>query len=351
MVLHRPPSLSDNAIDDAAAFPRPVIHARVLSAILNEVNIGAAQRATLLDNEGLSAGDLQGINASVPLASYMRILDRLAGDVGNPTLGLDLSDRMGPELIGAVGHIFLFSPSLDSAISAFSQSVFSIQGVTALKYERSPHPVVHYTISDDELQPRRHDVEFSLGYVHRLIKLFLHEKHAPQEVYFEHPCAGRRSRYERMFGCPVYFEQPSNALVLRKEDQHRRGMNHDPHLLSILKHYVQLAHPAGHELGSVAREVDQLLSGLIEAGDASCRLVAARLGMSEETLRRRLKRENTTFRAILRRKRCSIAGRQLRETDLSILQIAQRAGYAETASFTRAFSSETGKTPSQFRRG
>jgi AraC-like DNA-binding protein len=113
---------------------------------------------------------------------------------------------------------------------------------------------------------------------------------------------------------------------------------------------MQLARSGEPVPGNLAKEVDQLLSGLVEAGNASCRLVAARLGMSEETLRRRLKREGASFREILRRKRMALARRRLRETDLSILQIALRAGYAETASFTRAFADETGMTPTQFRR-
>jgi AraC-like DNA-binding protein len=338
------------AMRDDGSSLRPVIHARVVLGILNAVDIGVSHRASLLDREGLTAGDLRGLDAAVPLISYMRILDRLAGDLAQPTLGLDLADRMGPELVGAIGYVFLFSPSLDAAITAFSESVFSIQGVTALTYKRTAEPIITYTISDEALQPRRHDVEFSIGYIHRLIKLYLGGPYSPREVHFEHPAQAARSRYERIFGCPVYFEQATNALVLNAQDKERRGLNHDPHLVSILNHYMQLARPGEPGLGGVSQDVDQLLSGLVEAGNPSCRLVAARLGMSQETLRRRLKRESSSFRDILRRKRIALARRYLSETDLGILQIAQRAGYAETASFTRAFTLETGMTPTQFRR-
>jgi len=335
--------------DDGSSL-RPVIHARVVLGILNAVDISASHRASLLDREGLTASDLRGLDATVPLVSYMRIFDRLAGDLAQPTLGLDLSNRMGPELVGAIGYVFLFSPSLDAAITAFSESVFSIQGVTALKYSCAPLPVVTYTVSDDALQPRRQDVEFSIGYIHRLIKLYLGGHYSPKEVYFEHPAQGTRSHYDRIFGCPVYFDQATNAIVLNAEEKERRGLNHDPHLTSILRHYMQLARPGEPGPDSLAKDVDQALSGLLEVGNVSCRLVAARLGISEETLRRRLKRENISFREILRRKRIALARRYLSETDLGILQIAQRAGYAETASFTRAFAFETGMTPTQFRR-
>jgi len=330
--------------------PLPVVGGRVLHMVLDAAGIELLERADLLDSVGLRGRDLLDVGSAIPLISYMRLLDLMSDRMGNPALGLDLSDRMGPELIGAAGYVFLASPTLDAAITAFSQSVFSIQGVTELRYRRGPEPVVRYTVSDERMQPRRHDVEFSLGYVHRLIKMFLREPYAPNAVHFEHPRIGPLARYERMFGCPVHFDQPVNAILLNPKDPQRHGAQHDPHLIAILEHYMTLAHPAGsHGLGT-ADQVDQMLSNAVTIGKTTCRLVAARMGVSEETLRRRMRRENSSFRMMLRAKRSAMAERLLRETDLSILEIAQRAGYAETASFSRAFKSETGQTPSQFRR-
>lgn len=328
---------------------RPVIHARVLTAILDAASIGPALRTQLLDSEGLRHNDLLGPDASIPLGSYMRLFDRLAQLLDRPTLGLDLSLRMGPELIGALGYAFVHSATLDLAIEAFTRSVFSIQGVTTLSYDRATTPVVRYTIFDDRLHPRRQDVEFSLGYVHALIRRFLGRDHAPLEVHFQHPRAGPRLHYEAVFGCPVYFEQPSNALVLDPEIVPTPGRMHDPHLVSILQHALERGRPDPDQGDAMAAAVDRLLLEMVGTGDVSCRRVATRLGLREETLRRRLKREGVSFRSLLRHRRCALATRYLRETDLSILQVAQLAGYAETASFTRAYVEETGMTPSMAR--
>ena len=332
------------------AHARPVIHARVLRAILDAAPLTTPARTRLLDEEGLVAGDLRGADASVPLASYMRIFDQLAEQLQRPTLGLDLSLRMGPELVGAVGYAFLHSATLDAAIDAFANAVFSIQGVTALQYARDPEPTVRYVISDDRLHPRRQDVEFSLGYVNALIRRFLARPYAPREVHVEHAPNGPRAQYDAIFGCPTYFEQPQNALILREVDIDEAGRLHDPHLVAILQHYMELARPGGLQRETTAQEVDALLPGLIETGNVSFRLVATRLGISEDRLRRRLHREGTSFRQLLRGRRCASAARHLTETDLSILQIAQGVGYGETASFTRAFLADTGMTPSDFRK-
>jgi len=341
--------ISGNRSANDRVVSRAVIHARVLRAILDAVPMNVGRRAALLDAEGLTAKDLLGAQAAVPLTSYMRLFDRLAEDQQNPTLGLDLSLTMGPDLVGAIGYVFLHSATLDAALAAFAAAVFSIQGVTALQYQRLPQPVVRYVIADEALHPRRQDVEFSLGYVHVLARRFLGAGYVPREVHFEHPQVGQRDHYERLFGCPVYFEQTQNALLFRAEDVSAEGRLHDPHLIAILQHYIELARPGGPMPDMLGEEVDALLPGMIEAGNASCRLVAARLGLTEDTLRRRLRQEGASYRQLLRRRRCAIAARYLVETNLGILQVAQQAGYGETASFTRAFLAETGMTPSDFR--
>jgi len=40
----------------------------------------------------------------------------------------------------------------------------------------------------------------------------------------------------------------------------------------------------------------------------------------------------------------------LSETDMSILQVSQKSGYSETASFSRVFLQETGRTPTMYRK-
>ena len=329
----------------------PVILAKVLRGILNCVDITQRQRDELLRSEALCERDLRGVAATIGLNSYMRIFNRLAQMVDEPTLGLDISGRMGPELVGAIGYVFLYSPSLATGIRAFTESVFSIQGATRFSYEHSPRPTLIYAITDDNIHPSRHDVEFSLGYVHALMKAYLGGKFAPQAVYFEHARpAGRRSRHEAVFGCPVFFQQDRNALVLGSDDVRRASANSDSNLIALLQHYIRLVGEREYAVTTLAESINQVLSGVLETQRISVSHVAARLGMSKETLRRELKREGTCFRDIARRKRIAIAKRCLSETRMSVLQVAQKVGYSETASFTRAFTHETGQTPSHFRR-
>ena len=80
------------------------------------------------------------------------------------------------------------------------------------------------------------------------------------------------------------------------------------------------------------------------------REVAAQLYLTEQTLRRRLQAENTSFREIKKDIRRSVAEKLLIETNLPVHDISDMAGYAEPRSFVRAFQEWTGISPTAFRR-
>jgi len=78
-------------------------------------------------------------------------------------------------------------------------------------------------------------------------------------------------------------------------------------------------------------------------------IIARRLNMSVRTLQRRLNDDGLTFRGVLTSAQSDIAKSYLRETSLSIAQIAAQLGYADRTSFDLAFSNWTGSSPRKFR--
>ncbi len=78
--------------------------------------------------------------------------------------------------------------------------------------------------------------------------------------------------------------------------------------------------------------------------------VARRIGRSQKDLEARMRRElGAGPQAIYKRLRL-IAGRKLvLESDLSVAEIALRAGYQDASAFTRAFRAEFGETPREMR--
>ena len=101
---------------------------------------------------------------------------------------------------------------------------------------------------------------------------------------------------------------------------------------------------------------DALLRLVREARESpSCGLtvteLAARAGVSVPTLERHIrKRFGATPRTFLAEIRLNEAARLLKETNLSVSEVADRAGYESAASFTRAFRRRHGAAPGDYRK-
>ena len=71
--------------------------------------------------------------------------------------------------------------------------------------------------------------------------------------------------------------------------------------------------------------------------------------MSSRTLRRHLAQEGSAFQSVLDRQRCELALRYLEDPDLTSADVAERLGFADAKSFTRAFRRWTGMAPRHYR--
>lgn len=119
-----------------------------------------------------------------------------------------------------------------------------------------------------------------------------------------------------------------------------------------------LAHPperasdwagVGASLGMDGRAPCELAAWLQSRPDASLAEAATQLGCSARTLERQLMEAGTAFTQVRAAVRTTTAARLLREGDLPLTEIAQQAGFYDSAHFARGFRAATGTTPTQYR--
>jgi AraC-like DNA-binding protein len=77
--------------------------------------------------------------------------------------------------------------------------------------------------------------------------------------------------------------------------------------------------------------------------------IASAVNMSERTLRRKLREENTSFRNLVDQLRMEMAIKYLRDTDLTVEAISNSLGFSDAANFRQAFRRWTKAAPHAFR--
>ena len=92
-------------------------------------------------------------------------------------------------------------------------------------------------------------------------------------------------------------------------------------------------------------QVESLLLPVLHTGDVGKDAIADRLGMSSDTLLRRLKAEGATFEAVLDELRHKMALHYLDGKKVSVNETAYLVGFSEAAAFSRAFKRWTGTSP------
>ena len=97
---------------------------------------------------------------------------------------------------------------------------------------------------------------------------------------------------------------------------------------------------------SFRRKVEGVVETLLADGHANIDQVARELGLSRQTLYRRLKAEGVTFEQLLDELRHRLALKLLRDEQMPVKQAAWRFGFSAPAAFSRAFKRWTGSAPS-----
>lgn len=161
----------------------------------------------------------------------------------------------------------------------------------------------------------------------------------------------RVDRYQRLFGCPLYFGQASDLLyfdsaclawpVVHTEHSLREFLRTAPYQLLIMD----------NEPGrtSLSLQVKAMIGQDFSAGFPGFETISRALGISAPTLRRRLKREGTTFQQLKDEARCEASILWLDRPELSVSEVALHMGFTDPSAFHRSFKKWTGRTPGQFR--
>lgn len=203
------------------------------------------------------------------------------------------------------------------------------------------------------LHPGR--AEFALAIALKLARDVTGTSIVPLQVAFAHDRPADVTEHHRFFRAPLHFAAGANTMLLTAEDAARPLREADAALSAIVrrrldKQLPDALTPASAPLPLSAQVRRMLVEGLGQTA-INADSVAKALAMSRRTLTRRLREEDTSFRAILDDVRAELARALLQDRNLSVADVAFFLQYSEPAAFHRSFRRWTGQTPQHYRAG
>jgi len=166
---------------------------------------------------------------------------------------------------------------------------------------------------------------------------------------FSYPRPADTALLEQTFGSDLEFGQAMTCLYFDMAVLNYPLIHLDYAVGEALLPSVRRLFEDSESPHSFLARLRQSIMRLLPAGEMSIDKVAAELNVSRRTLQRRLSERDTHFLQVLQDVRSGLAERYLADKRLGITQIAFLLGYTDQASFSSAFKSWHGKSPSEYR--
>ena len=294
-----------------------------------------------MSDSALNQRELSGGDALVMLETAVQLS-------GDPTLALRLGQRVGIDSYGAFGFALMTCANQRESIALLLRygKVFFEP-----RWESKEHNgglLLRMNLTRGTPVQQRLLAELCFSQFVVIGSSLYRGRTRGAEIFFTFPRPAHFASYQSMLNTEVSFGAEHNQLFLPGNvlDTPVRTANLSDHVV-----FQQLCEEMLRGLTSVEKTTAAVRQLLMQsAGDfLDIAQVAARLYVSERTLRRRLEAESTSFRSTFEEVRDLLAREYLAGTDLTVADIAHLLDYSETVNFRRAFVRWNGVTPSRYR--
>lgn len=172
---------------------------------------------------------------------------------------------------------------------------------------------------------------------------------APLSVELARPKPQNHSTFSDFFGCPIRYDAKINRMLLPLEFMHAPLLTANISLAEQGDTIVQayLKQVASDPLD---RKLRQAVVDTLPSGNINIQIIARDAGMSVRSLQRYFSNLGGTFSDFASEVRAALARDYLSQNILPITEVAFLLGYSNPASFSRAFKTWTGQTPTQYQR-
>lgn len=309
---------------------------------LNNVDLDTHQ---LISHSGISTSALNNPEALFSEDDLTRLWQAATFLSGNPAIGLTMAinpnfGMISPDLLN-----LLSSDNVGEAQRRMIHVLYAIGTSPHLKLDQyeSGNKIVIYREAG-KLPPNHQSFDAVLAMIAFGTRFATHVDISPSYVSVEHQKPSDITPYQKLFKCPIHFNQKEYAIFYDREALAT------PLIFSNKELAYHQDHDNGNNNDSFTKQVQTYLKSEISGGEPQVQDVADHFRLGARTLQRRLKKEGWTYNTLLDKTRKELAILLINQPSLSLKQVAHELGFSDHSSFYRAFKRWYDSTPGDYRK-
>lgn len=335
--------------------PAGSVSVAYLQGLLDYLEQHSIATAPLLAQVQLAPSLLAQREQRISVSDYLQLLEHGLMLSGDENLGLHLGEAVRPGYYGVLGYLIMSCATLADALHRQARYAELVGSLGRVELNDEPAQAgleaqIAHSWQPLSTQLQRHTSEETLAawvtFGHWISGLDL----APTLVRFQHPQPADISEHQRVFRCPLLFDQADNALVFPKRLLHTPLGQADGAMRVMFDAYAERQLAELKQGDSLLLRARELLAAQLSAGPVDLTRLAHAMALSPRTLQRRLSEAGLSFSQLLDDTREPLALHYLADVTLELADIAFLLGFSEAGSLARAFRRWTGQSPGEYRR-
>jgi AraC-like DNA-binding protein len=339
--------------------PNPTVAAGYPKALLEFSVSKGADRKMLIERSHICPDDLKDQDNRIPLATYMALLKAGIELCNEPALSLLFGEAVRLQdisLVGLIGVAFDNVESVRRQVNRYAPLTLDADDggtAEAIEFVRENGDLwMKFTSEIYKDNPLLTESGFARNVCGARALAASMPEFAnltfPKAIRFTHAEPSYRAEYDRIFGVPLFFDSHMNALLTDEAILNMKLPRTNPYLSEVLSARAEELLKSLEMSKTMRGRVENLLIPILHTGEASMDTIAVKLGLSRQTLFRKLKAEATTFEKVLDELRHKLALHYLNVKKVPVNQTAYLVGFSEPAAFSRAFKRWTGSSPRMY---
>lgn len=329
----------------------PSVAAGIARVLLEFAVSKGASRNLLVARSGLAFKALEDPDRRIPLEGYASLMRAGAQLCNEPALALKFGEAVDLAELSFIGLLCYAAESLDDAFFQLNrytrllidvpvegnrdrfQSVRSSRGTWLVDARTNPNDFPELT-----------EATFARMVV-RARAFEDPDRRFLKEVHFTHAEPAYRAEFDRIFKVPVCFCSDKNAMLMDDSSTSNEVLRPSRYAFKILSERADALLENLDSAKTTRGQVEGLLIPILHRGEASIEVIAAKMGISRQTLYRRLRADGVRFDKLLDELRHRMALNYLDDKKVSANEVAFLVGFSEPSAFSRAFKRWTGSSP------